>query len=406
MLRRYRSSIALVLTVVLASPSSFAAPKPAKPKTVREELPDAARKDWDAARDLLDTSDFAGALVEYQRAYEQSKNPRVLYNVAVCEKNLRHYARARGDASSRSSPTGRGRFRRREETRREGGDPGARSVRLDRGGHGERDGRDAPHRRRGGRADARSTSRSDRRRAARGPPAQGRLRRRRADGDDRRRDSGEGDVRTSTPRSRSPPSASPSPGAPGANVIIDGIDMGQAPFKGEVVAGRHTFEARAPGFVDRAADNRGRLQAAAQCRARSRGRAPRRAPPDRERRRWRPRSRSTERSSAPGLGRGAPVRGAPAHREEARVSAVHVGDHDQRRPVARSEGDAPRGEGGLELARVDDRDGARRRRRDRSPATSSSAEQRSSPSSGDLAPGTVTTRCLGRARASPRFGAR
>jgi hypothetical protein len=38
-------------------------------------------------------------------------------------------------------------------------------------------------------------------------------------------------------------------GAPGANVVIDGIDMGQAPFKGELVAGRHTFEARAPGFV-------------------------------------------------------------------------------------------------------------------------------------------------------------
>jgi len=38
-------------------------------------------------------------------------------------------------------------------------------------------------------------------------------------------------------------------GAPGANVIIDGIDMGQAPFKGDVVAGRHTFEAHAPGFV-------------------------------------------------------------------------------------------------------------------------------------------------------------
>ncbi len=70
--RRYRSPIALILTVTLAAPSGFAAPKPPKPKTVREELPDAARKDWDAARDLLDTSDFAGALVEYKRAYDES----------------------------------------------------------------------------------------------------------------------------------------------------------------------------------------------------------------------------------------------------------------------------------------------------------------------------------------------
>src|SRR5207244_3115859 len=67
-----------------------------KPKTIREELSVAAQKDWDAAKDLLDANDFAGALVEYLRAYEQSKNPRVLYNVAFCEKSLRHYARAEG----------------------------------------------------------------------------------------------------------------------------------------------------------------------------------------------------------------------------------------------------------------------------------------------------------------------
>src|ERR1700735_2915652 len=92
--RLAEGSLALVLAGVLVAPGAFAAPNPGKPKTVREELPDAARKDWDAARDLLDTSDFAGALVEYQRAYDESKNPRVLYNVAVCLKNLRHYARA------------------------------------------------------------------------------------------------------------------------------------------------------------------------------------------------------------------------------------------------------------------------------------------------------------------------
>ena len=67
---------------------------PAKPKTIREELPDAARKDWDSAKELFEAQDFPGALVEYQRAYDLSKNPRVLYNVGVCEKNLRHYAKA------------------------------------------------------------------------------------------------------------------------------------------------------------------------------------------------------------------------------------------------------------------------------------------------------------------------
>src|SRR5258706_5726744 len=104
MLRRSASKIAVVLAVALTThaaavnaqpkPASGQGAKPAKPKTVREELPESARRDWDAARDLLEANDFAGALVEYLRAYEISKNPRVLYNVGVCEKNLRHYARA------------------------------------------------------------------------------------------------------------------------------------------------------------------------------------------------------------------------------------------------------------------------------------------------------------------------
>jgi hypothetical protein len=38
-------------------------------------------------------------------------------------------------------------------------------------------------------------------------------------------------------------------GASGATVVIDGKDMGPAPFKGELTAEKHTIEARAPGFV-------------------------------------------------------------------------------------------------------------------------------------------------------------
>jgi len=35
----------------------------------------------------------------------------------------------------------------------------------------------------------------------------------------------------------------------GASVFVDGVDMGPAPFKGELPVGRHTVEARAAGFV-------------------------------------------------------------------------------------------------------------------------------------------------------------
>jgi PEGA domain len=37
--------------------------------------------------------DFAGALTKYQQAYEASQDARLLYQMAISEKNLRHYAR-------------------------------------------------------------------------------------------------------------------------------------------------------------------------------------------------------------------------------------------------------------------------------------------------------------------------
>jgi hypothetical protein len=247
MLRRYRSPIALILTVLLTAPSGLAAPKPPKPKTVREELPDVARKDWDAARDLLDTSDFAGALVEYKRAYDESKNPRVLYNVAVCQKNLRHYALA--EATFKQELTdGAGKISAQEEadvkaaiaaldpfvstieiTANETGatllidgdgagqTPFDKPVPIDVGPHEIRLHKD-------GFIDGVQTIT-----IAGGTPAKAAF--------------------TIDPAVKKSTVSITVTGAPGANVIIDGIDMGQAPFKGDVVAGRHTFEARAPGYV-------------------------------------------------------------------------------------------------------------------------------------------------------------
>jgi hypothetical protein len=250
MVRRYRSQIALVLAVALAAPPAFAAPgapKGAKPKTVREELPEVARKDWDAARDLLDTSDYAGALVEYQRAYEQSKNPRVLYNVAICEKNLRHYARAQirfkqelvdgaGKISSQEEADVKAAIQALEPfvstieiTANEpgatlliDGEPAGQSpfdkpVPIDVGPHEIRLHKE------GFIEAVQSVA------IAGGVPAKATL--------------------SIDPAVKKSTVSITVTGAPGASVVIDGIDMGQAPFKGEVVAGRHTFEARSPGFV-------------------------------------------------------------------------------------------------------------------------------------------------------------
>lgn len=81
--------------VAAAAPGGPAVSAPvAAPKSLREELPSAALHDWDAARELYEAKDFEGAAVEFQRAYELSNNPRVLFNVAICQKNLARYARA------------------------------------------------------------------------------------------------------------------------------------------------------------------------------------------------------------------------------------------------------------------------------------------------------------------------
>jgi hypothetical protein len=255
MLRRSTRTLAVFLAVVLAAPAAIAqaptpkpgAAKPAKPKTVREELPDNARRDWDAARDLLEANDYAGALVEYLRAYELSKNPRVLYNVGVCEKNLRHYARA-VSRFRQELAEGTGRLSPQEQqdvkdainaleqfvstVEVTANEPGATlyidsdeagvtpltaPVPIDVGPHTLRLHKD-------GFGDATQTVQ-----IAGGSPAKASL--------------------SIEPLVKKTLVTITVTGAPGASVVIDGIDMGQAPFKGELAAGRHTFEARAQGFV-------------------------------------------------------------------------------------------------------------------------------------------------------------
>ena len=88
-LRRSAVFLLLLWSVVLYAAPSFGAPPP-----VREELSAEARKDWDAARELYDAGDYRSALVHFEKSYELSKNPRVLFNVGVCWKELTQYALA------------------------------------------------------------------------------------------------------------------------------------------------------------------------------------------------------------------------------------------------------------------------------------------------------------------------
>jgi len=105
---RWRSATAgaLSLCLVLGSlpgtalaqskPAAVADPAPAPaapapPAPLADSLRGMARADYAAARILYEDGDYAGALTKLQSAYDASKDPRLLWNMAACEKALRHY---------------------------------------------------------------------------------------------------------------------------------------------------------------------------------------------------------------------------------------------------------------------------------------------------------------------------
>ncbi len=90
-------------------PEAAAAPKPTAaapgasgaPVTVpggsiaplAESLTGLARAEYAGARILYEDGDFRGALTKLASALKESGDPRLLWNMAACEKQLRHYAR-------------------------------------------------------------------------------------------------------------------------------------------------------------------------------------------------------------------------------------------------------------------------------------------------------------------------
>jgi hypothetical protein len=58
-----------------------------------ESLWGEAREAYQAANALDDAHDFGGALTKYQQAYDASHDPRLLFNMAICERDLHAYAR-------------------------------------------------------------------------------------------------------------------------------------------------------------------------------------------------------------------------------------------------------------------------------------------------------------------------
>lgn len=64
--------------------------------TLAESLKGDAKSDYDTARLAFGDHDYPGALIKFASAYEKSKDPRLLWNMATCEKQLRHYTKVIG----------------------------------------------------------------------------------------------------------------------------------------------------------------------------------------------------------------------------------------------------------------------------------------------------------------------
>lgn len=100
---RWRLGAALGASITLAGASPALAQRPgvagvaqgAHARPLAQSLPADAKRDYDAGKLLFDDGDFATALLKYQAAYEATHDARLLWDVAICEKSLRHYAAAR-----------------------------------------------------------------------------------------------------------------------------------------------------------------------------------------------------------------------------------------------------------------------------------------------------------------------
>ena len=239
----------LVFAALLVAEPALAQPRPAGPAAadVRSQLTENARKAWDAAKQLAGASDYRGALVEFQRAYEISHNARVLFNVGVTEKLLTHYARA-VDAWEKEQTEGAAQLAPSELTElknavaivqqfvttidvtanevdatlsiddyRIGTTPFPGPVRIDVGKHVLKLSKEGF---------VESVQPVDVASGVKTPVAF-----------------------KIEPLNKTALVSVAVGGAPNATVFIDGRDMGPAPFKGEVGADRHTIEARAPGYV-------------------------------------------------------------------------------------------------------------------------------------------------------------
>src|SRR5450432_1872463 len=76
------------------APAAPADSRPVPPVPLVDVLEGQAKEDYEAGRLLYDSGDYTSALLKFQSAYAEAGDPRLLWNAAGCEQNLRHYVKA------------------------------------------------------------------------------------------------------------------------------------------------------------------------------------------------------------------------------------------------------------------------------------------------------------------------
>lgn len=92
--RAFRVALCLSVLVAASSVASIAVADPKTAKPLAVALTGEAKSAYEAGKLLYTDGDASGALAKFKKAYDVSHDARLLWNMAACEKSLRHYARA------------------------------------------------------------------------------------------------------------------------------------------------------------------------------------------------------------------------------------------------------------------------------------------------------------------------
>jgi hypothetical protein len=94
------ATFAMVASVLAAAPAgaqtAAAHGGSTHPLPLGKSLTGDAREDFESAEVLVNNGDFAGAYAKFGQAYDLSKDPRLLFNMAICMRNQHDYARMQG----------------------------------------------------------------------------------------------------------------------------------------------------------------------------------------------------------------------------------------------------------------------------------------------------------------------